>query len=122
MLLAIQNWAVSESMVVLKKNDVDLHKALEAINESSGRSWSSMQRMPDNILTRKFDYGFSLGLHRKDVESAYSLMQTEGGVMNAPMMSQTRLMMSVAVKELGEDADHVEVAKLVERWNDVTLE
>ena len=33
--------------------------------------------MPDNILTRRFDYGFGLGLHRKDVEAACALMQTE---------------------------------------------
>jgi 3-hydroxyisobutyrate dehydrogenase len=121
-LLATQNWAVCEGMAVLKHHGVDLHQALDAINTSSGRSWSSMQRMPDNILSRKFDYGFSVGLHRKDCEGAVSLMQLEKGAMTTPVLNQTRLLMNLAVAELGEDADHTEVAKLVEKWNGVVLE
>jgi 3-hydroxyisobutyrate dehydrogenase len=121
-LLAAQNWAACEAMAVLKHQGVDLHQALEAINTSSGRSWSSMQRMPDNILSRKFDYGFSIGLHRKDCEGAVSLMQLEKGAMTTPILNQTRLLMNLAVAELGEDADHTEVAKLVEKWNNVVLE
>jgi 3-hydroxyisobutyrate dehydrogenase len=121
-LLATQNWAVSESMAVLKKNGVNLHQALEAINESSGRSWSSIQRMPDNILSQKFDYGFSVGLHRKDCEVAHSLMQIDGGVMTTPTLTHTRTLMNMAVNELGPDADHTQVAQLVERWNGVRLE
>lgn len=121
-LLATQNWAASEGMAVLKKKGVNLHQALEAINESSGRSWSSMQRMPDNILSQKFDYGFSVGLHRKDCEAAHDLMKTENGVMTTPVLTNTRTLMNMAVEELGPDADHTQVAQLVERWNGVKLE
>eukprot|EP00617_Octactis_speculum_P025443 CAMPEP_0185759514 /NCGR_PEP_ID=MMETSP1174-20130828/18257_1 /TAXON_ID=35687 /ORGANISM="Dictyocha speculum, Strain CCMP1381" /LENGTH=42 /DNA_ID= /DNA_START= /DNA_END= /DNA_ORIENTATION= len=42
--------------------------------------------------------------------------------MTTPIMNQTRLMMNMAVVELGPDADHTEVAKLVEKWNYVKLE
>ena len=41
--------------------------ALAAINGSSGRSWATLQRLPDNVLSRKFDYNFSLELLQKDV-------------------------------------------------------
>jgi hypothetical protein len=30
--------------------------------------------------------------------------------------------MNLAVAELGEDADHTEVAKLLEKWNNLVLE
>jgi hypothetical protein len=39
-------------------------QALAAINGSSGRSWATLQRFPDNICTSQ-PYNFSLGLHCK---------------------------------------------------------
>ena len=38
-------------MGCLQREGIDLRAALKAINASSGRSWATMQRFPDNILT-----------------------------------------------------------------------
>ena len=38
-------------MACLQREGIDLQAALKAINASSGRSWATMQRFPDNILT-----------------------------------------------------------------------
>jgi 3-hydroxyisobutyrate dehydrogenase len=62
----------SEGLGAIAKSGVDVEKALEAINGSSGRSWVTMQRFPDNILTGK-PYGFALGMHCKDMENAMDL-------------------------------------------------
>ena len=54
----------SEGLGAISRSGVDVEKALSAINGSSGRSWVTMQRFPDNILTGK-PYGFALGMHCK---------------------------------------------------------
>jgi hypothetical protein len=42
---------------------------------SSGRSWVTMQRFPDNILTGNA-YGFALGMHCKDMDNAMEAILT----------------------------------------------
>ena len=54
----------SEGVAAIARHGVDVASALHAINGSSGRSWVTMQRFPDNILTGDA-YGFSLGHHCK---------------------------------------------------------
>ena len=66
-LLALNLVSTSEVMNVLKKNKIDIHSALEFINNSSGKSHVSSQRYPDNILNGKHNFGFSYELHKKDV-------------------------------------------------------
>ena len=51
----------------LKKWGVQPEVALQAINDSSGRSLQTEVRIPTEVLTRRFDYGFKLGLMLKDV-------------------------------------------------------
>ena len=66
-LLALNLVSTSEVMNVLKENDIDMHMALNFINNSSGKSHVSSQRYPDNILNGKHNFGFSYELHRKDI-------------------------------------------------------
>ena len=66
-LLALNLVSTSEIMNVLKENDIDIHMALDFINNSSGKSHVSSQRYPDNILDGKHNFGFSYELHKKDV-------------------------------------------------------
>ena len=66
-LLGMNLLTVAEVLKALENEDIDKEKALKFINVSSGRSWVTKQRYPDNILTNKYDYGFSYDLHRKDI-------------------------------------------------------
>jgi 3-hydroxyisobutyrate dehydrogenase-like beta-hydroxyacid dehydrogenase len=52
------------------KHGISPEAALNAINESSGRSLQTQERVPKEVLTRQFNYGFPLGLMLKDVTIA----------------------------------------------------
>ena len=43
---------------------------------SSGRSLQTEVRIPNEVLSRKFDYGFKLGLMLKDVRIAVDCLKT----------------------------------------------
>jgi len=49
-------------------------KALEVINTSSGRSLQSEVRIPEEVISRKFDYGFKFSLMHKDVRIAENIV------------------------------------------------
>lgn len=60
----------AEGLLALAKFGIDPVVAVEAINGSSGRSLQTEVRIPKNVLTRDFDYGFPLRLMLKDVTTA----------------------------------------------------
>ena len=66
----------TEGMLALKSYGVDPATALEAINGGSGMSLQTT-RLPDNVLSRKFAYGFALGLMHKDCRIAGSLVESQ---------------------------------------------
>jgi len=60
----------SEGLLALANFGISPEVALEAINGSSGRSLQTQERIPKEVLSREFDYGFPLGLMLKDVTIA----------------------------------------------------
>ena len=119
-LLAANICSVSEGLIALKKYGIPLDVALKAINTSSGRSWVSQQRMPEHVLTRGFDYGFSLGLLCKDVDTCMGMLQESS--VPAPSLRVTRELIQVAKNILGDESDHLEIAKIIENWSGETIE
>src|SRR5581483_1747831 len=71
--LAIHLLSAAEGLATLVKEGVDPAKALEVINSSSGRSNSSMNLIPERVLTRAFPRTFRLALLEKDIGIAASL-------------------------------------------------
>jgi len=63
-----------EGLLALRKMGVDPSAALEVINKSSGRSLMSQDRVPQEVVSGDFNYGFKLGLMAKDVGIATELM------------------------------------------------
>ena len=119
-LLAANICSVSEGLIVLKKYGIPLDVALKAISTSSGRSWVTQQRMPEHVLTRGFDYGFSLGLLSKDVDICMEILQESN--LPAPSLRSTRELIQVAKIILGEESDHLEIVKMLENWSGETIE
>ena len=68
---------------------------------------------------RTFDYGFSLGLLAKDVETGMSML--DANEVRAPVLRAVREMVQAARVELGDDVDHLEMVKLLERWGGAEL-
>jgi len=119
-LLAANICSVSEGLLVLKKYGLNLESALKAISTSSGRSWVTQQRFPEHVLNRKFDYGFSLGLLLKDVDTCMGMLQESDTP--APLLRATRELVQMANKAYGDEADHLEIAKMVESWSGEKIE
>eukprot|EP00658_Telonema_sp_P-2_P033146 TRINITY_DN24392_c0_g1_i3.p1 TRINITY_DN24392_c0_g1~~TRINITY_DN24392_c0_g1_i3.p1 ORF type:complete len:191 (+),score=35.16 TRINITY_DN24392_c0_g1_i3:229-801(+) len=114
-LLATNLWAVSEGIAALESYGVDPTKACEAISTSSGRSWVTQQRFPDHVLPGTYDYGFSMQLLKKDVDTAMTLFDSLG--IKAPSLKHVASLMERAVKESSEDADHTEIYRVIQNWN-----
>ena len=117
--LAIHLLSAAEGLAVLVKEGVDPGKALEVINASSGRSNSSMNLIPERVLTRAFPRTFRLALLEKDIGIAAGLARDNR--VPAPVTQLTADMFRVARGELGEIADHVEIVKMVEQWAGVEI-
>ena len=118
--LAIHLLSAAEGLATLVKEGVDPGKALEVINASSGRSNSSMNLIPERVLTRAFPRTFRLALLEKDIGIAAELARANR--VPAPVMQLTADVFRIARGELGEVADHVEIVKMVEQWAGVEIE
>ncbi|MFN5583085.1 NAD(P)-dependent oxidoreductase [Gemmatimonas sp.] len=112
-LLAMHIWGTAEGLVALEKAGVKAEVALDVINTSSGRSNASMNLFPDRVVTRAFPRTFRLALLDKDVGIAADLAREQK--ITAPLLQITAELFRMAHTELGQDADHVEAAQVVER-------
>ena len=113
-LLAVHVWATGEGLVALAKMGVDPAVALEVVNGSSGRSNASMNLFPERVLTGAFPRTFRLALLDKDAAIAADLARALR--VPAPMFQLAAELFRLAHAELGEEADHVEAVRLIERW------
>ena len=118
-LLAIHVWSTAEGLATLAKVGVRADVALDVINASSGRSNASMNLFPDRVLTRAFPRTFRLALLDKDVGIAAGVAREQK--VPTPLLQLTADLFRVARNALGEEADHVEAAKLVEQWAGVEI-
>lgn len=112
-LLALHVWSTAEGVVMLQKFGVTPELALDVINASSGRSNTSMNLFPERVLPRTFPRTFRLALLDKDVRIAAHV--AEETRTPAELIELTARLFGEARAELGEEADHVEAVKVVER-------
>jgi 3-hydroxyisobutyrate dehydrogenase len=118
-LLAMHVWGTAEGLVALEKAGVRAEVALGVINASSGRSNASMNLFPERVLTRAFPRTFRLALLDKDVGIAAGIAREQGT--HAPLMQLTAELFRMARAELGEEADHVEAARVLERLGGIEI-
>jgi 3-hydroxyisobutyrate dehydrogenase len=111
-LLAVNLLAVGEGLAALAKAGVNPRSALEVLNASSGRSFVTESLVPERVLTGAYPRTFRLALLDKDVGIARSFVR-EAGV-DAVMLDVAGRLLSQARSQLGEEADHVEVVRLIE--------
>ncbi len=112
-LLAMHIWGTAEGLVALERAGVHSDVALDVINASSGRSNASMNLFPERVLTRAFPRTFRLALLDKDVAIAADLAREQK--VPSPLLQITSELFRMAHLELGDAADHVEAARVVER-------
>lgn len=103
----------AEGLLALQQFGVDPAVALEAINGSSGRSLQTEQRLPQEVLTGKFSYGFKLPLMAKDCRIASVVLQE--GFPGATLLPAAIDMVQRAASVEAEDADYTTVVRSLER-------
>ena len=113
-LLALTIWGTGEALVALSKAGVSAEVALEVINSSSGRSNASMNLFPERVIGRKFPRTFRLALMDKDARIAAAIARDER--VPAPLTQLVADLCTLAHRELGEEADHVEAVQVIEKW------
>jgi 3-hydroxyisobutyrate dehydrogenase len=112
-LLAVNLIAVGEGLAALVKAGVVARTAVEVLNASSGRSFVSETLVPERVLTGSWPRTFRLALLDKDVGIARTFLHEVG--VEGPMLELAGQLLSTARAELGEEADHVEAIRLIER-------
>lgn len=109
----------SEGLALGVKMGVNAQKLLDVINSGSGRSASSERKFPDQVLSRKFEPGFSVALMCKDVGIALDMAHE----------AQSPVWVSKPVHELWKhavekgrgDMDHTAIALVVEELAGVEI-
>ena len=118
-MLAVHLWSLAEGLAALTKAGVSPKLALDVINASSGRSNASQNLFPERVLTRAFPRTFRVALLDKDVGIAAGVARDHK--VASPILQLASELFRAAHAELGEEADHVEAVKLVERWAGVEI-
>jgi 3-hydroxyisobutyrate dehydrogenase-like beta-hydroxyacid dehydrogenase len=109
----------SEALVMGVKAGLDPHQIIDVINAGSGRNSATQDKIPRCVLSRTFDFGFSLGLLNKDVR----LCLEEADALGIPMVvgSAVRQLLAITLASEGADADMTALVKTVENWAGVEV-
>jgi len=104
-------WIASEVLAIGKKAGLDPAVMLDVLNASTGANNSTQNKFKPFVLSGSYAGNFLLQLMVKDLGIAAALArETEA---DAPMAAQVLAHWQQALQDLGERADHTEVARLV---------
>jgi 3-hydroxyisobutyrate dehydrogenase-like beta-hydroxyacid dehydrogenase len=109
----------SEAVVFGVKSGLDAKVMIEVINAGSGRNTATEDKFPRQVLTRRFNHGFTTGLMHKDV--VLCLEEAEAAGVPMPVAEAVRALWARAYEELGAESDLTAVAQLVERRAGIEL-
>lgn len=114
-IMAATVWITSECLLLAKQLGIDIKTALEVTNAGSGRSNASENLLPMRIRDHKWPLVFKLAHHDKDIRIAASLAHQQHA--STPMLALTQQLFTASLKQLGDGADYIEVAKIVAKMN-----
>lgn len=119
-LLAVNIQAAGEGLAALVKLGVKAEVALDVINASSGQSNVTTNLFPSRVINRAWPRTFRLALLDKDVGVALQVLE-DNGVPSGAIRSAKEAF-AAARAELGEEADHVEMVKMIEKAAGVEIQ
>ena len=111
-------WITSECLLLAKQFGIDLKTALEVTNAGSGRSNASENLLPMRLRDGKWPLVFKLVHHDKDIRIASSIAHQQHA--STPLLALTQQLFTAALHELGDQADYIEVAKVIAAMNGTT--
>lgn len=108
-------WITSECLLLAKQYGIDLKTALAVTNAGSGRSNASENLLPMRLLEGKWPLIFKLVHHDKDIRIAASIAHQQHA--STPMLALTQHLFTAALHKLGDQADYIEVARVIAEMN-----
>ena len=108
-------WITTECLLIAKQFGIDMKTAFEVTNAGSGRSNASENLLPMRLRDGKWPLVFKLVHHDKDIRIAASIAHQQHA--STPMLALTQQLFTAALHELGDQADYIEVAKIIARMN-----
>ena len=85
---------------------------VDAINDSTGRSWATEHKVPQFVEPRSFTSGFAMRLMVKDIQTARALAHSTGSPF--ALGDASVALWERAAEALPDDADHTEIARWLE--------
>jgi 3-hydroxyisobutyrate dehydrogenase len=111
--------ATCEALIAGTKFGLDPAVMVDIINVSTGRNFSTMMAMPNEVLPRKFASGFSLALFTKDIGIAADL--ADELEIDAPVSRLVHDRMRGALEQLDNVVDHTMAMTVWEQAAGVTV-
>lgn len=96
--------AASEALIIGERFGLDPAVALDIMNVSTGRNFSTELTIGSQVLTGKFASGFALGLLAKDVKAAADLAISLN--IPLPLVAEMNRWWREAREDLGAERDH----------------
>jgi 3-hydroxyisobutyrate dehydrogenase len=107
-------WSSVEAVALARRAGLEPARFLEAINRSTGRSYTTEQKIAQYMLPRRFAAGFTVGQYLKDLDICLDV----AAGLNVPMVLGEALHQAWrAAAQSGLAAeDHTALITLIERW------
>lgn len=106
--------ASSEALVYGVKAGLDPQAMLDVINVSSGRSFATLERIPQCVLDRSFPVRFTTALLHKDVKMCMDEAERLGVPMRVNPVA--RQFLAFAISQGDGDLDNAATIRHIERW------
>jgi 3-hydroxyisobutyrate dehydrogenase-like beta-hydroxyacid dehydrogenase len=109
----------SEAVAMGVKAGLDPALVVDVFNAGTARNSATQDKIKQHVISRKFSYGFGIGLLNKDIR----LCMAEADALGVPMIvgSAVRQLLSISTATEGLDADMTAMAKTVESWAGVQI-
>jgi len=101
-----------EVLLIGQRFGLDPELMTEILNVSTGRNNSTDRKIVPHVLSRRFDSGFALSLMTKDLTTALGLAETTATP--TTLSARTLEIARAALANLGDGADHTELARALE--------
>ncbi|HLW46354.1 MAG TPA: NAD(P)-dependent oxidoreductase [bacterium] len=107
-------WSAVEAITLARRAGLEPERFLEAINRSTGRSYTTEQKVAQYMLPRRFAAGFTVAQYLKDLDICLDV----AAGLDAPMLLGEALRQAWrAAAQSGLAAeDHTALITLLERW------
>lgn len=119
-LLSAANLALAaEGLALATRCGVPTEAMLDVLNAGTGQSNATTWKIPEYVITGRFDSGFTMGQYLKDLGIAISVADDEH--LPLPLARQVADVWAELTAQAGESADHTEVVRAVAATSDVDL-